>query len=122
MTQSGAARSGHTARDGSEAGSSEMPWGCGLGKGGGTDANEMQTPQRWETHLSCTHGAYEITRDAVGLGDPIARGLASTRRGNRWWVGRALQMAENLPDHLGLGDGGDNPSRPLTAKRTGGHI
>jgi hypothetical protein len=25
-------------------------------------------------------------------------------------------MAENLPDHLGLGDGGDNAQRSLTAK------
>ena len=27
--------------------------------------------QRWETHLHCTHVAYETTRDAVGLGQTI---------------------------------------------------
>ena len=54
----------------------------------------------------------------LGLGNPIERCLASTRRGNRWWVGRALQMAGDLADHLGLRDGGENPQRPLTAKRT----
>ncbi len=30
-------------------------------------------------------------------------------------------MAENRADHLGLGDGGDNPQRSLTAKWTSGH-
>jgi len=35
---------------------------------------------------------------------------------------RQFQMAEKRADHLGLGDGGDNPQRPMTAKRTGGHI
>src|SRR5712691_10367132 len=31
-------------------------------------------------------------------------------------------MAEELSDHLDVGDGGDNPQRSLTAKRTGDHI
>ena len=68
------------------------------------------------------HVAPEFTRDGVGLGDPIEGCLASTSRGNRWRVGRALQMAENLADHFGLGEGGENPQRPLTAKRAAGHL
>jgi hypothetical protein len=31
-------------------------------------------------------------------------------------------MTENLVDHLGLGDGGEHPQRPLMAQRTGGQI
>ena len=57
-----------------------------------------------------------------GLGDPIERFLAHTGRANRRRVVRELQMAENLAEHLGLGDGSNNSQRPLTAKRTGGHI
>jgi hypothetical protein len=30
-------------------------------------------------------------------------------------------MTGHLADHLGLGDGGDHPQRPLTAPRTWGH-
>src|SRR5215510_7106091 len=99
-----------------------MPWGDGLGKGdlrrleGGAISNGIATAQRGETPA-----APESTRDGVGLGDPIERCLARTSQGNRRRVGRELQMAEYLADHLGLGDGGDNPQRPLTAKRTGSH-
>src|SRR5438309_12049125 len=50
------------------------------------------------------------------------RGRAVARRWHRAVptsaaLGRALQMAEELADHLGLGNGGDYPQRPLTAKR-----
>jgi hypothetical protein len=48
--------------------------------------------------------------------------LASTSRGNGGWVRRELQMPEDLPDHLALRDGRDNPQRPLRAKRTRSHI
>ena len=93
-----------------------------LGKAGGRDANGMANAQRCETHLHCAHVAPEATRDGVSLSDPIERCLARTSRGNRRRVGRELQMAENLADHLGLGDGGDNAQRSLTAKGTRGHI
>jgi hypothetical protein len=54
----------------------------------------------------CAHVAPKATRDGVALSDPIERCLASTSRGNRQRVGPELQMAENLADHLNLGDGG----------------
>ena len=57
--------------------------------------------------LHGTHVAPEATRDGVGLSDPIERCLASTSRDQRRRVGRELQMAENLADHLDLGDGSD---------------
>jgi hypothetical protein len=89
----------------------------------GTDrAKGILHAQRVDRHLRCAHVANEPTHNGIGLGNPTERSLASTGRDNRRRVGCALQMAENLPDHLGLGDGGDNPQRPLTAKRTGGHI
>ena len=75
--------------------------------------------QRDERHLRCAHVANEPMHDGVGLGNPIERGLASTGWGNRWRVGRALQMAEHLLDHLGLGDGGHDPERAALAKGTG---
>jgi hypothetical protein len=81
----------------------------------------MAHAQRCETHLHCAHVAPEATRDGVGLSDPIERCLARTSRGKRRRVGRELQMAENLADHLDLGDGGDHAQRSLTAQGTRGH-
>lgn len=78
--------------------------------------------RREERHLRGTHGANEPTPNGIGLGNPIERCLASTGRGKRRRVGRALQMAENCADHLDLGDGGDNAQHSLTAKGTRGHI
>jgi hypothetical protein len=74
---------------------------------GDTISNGIANAQKGETPLRCTHVAPESTRDSVGLGDPIERFLASTSRGKRRRVGRKLQMAENLAEHLG---------------RTGGHL
>ena len=105
-----------------------MPWGKTSGRawegwrGGDAISNGIANAQRGETPLRCLHVAPESTRDGVGLGDPIERFLASTSRGNRRRVGRKLLSHLKLADHLGLGDGGDNPQRLLTAKRTGGHI
>jgi hypothetical protein len=79
----------------------------------------MLHAQRDERHLRCAHVANEPMLDGVGLGNPIERGLASTGRGKRRRVGRALQMAEHLLDHLGLGDGGHDPERAALAKGTG---
>ena len=72
-------------------------------------ANGMANAQKGAVPRRCTHVADETTRDGVGLGNPIERFLASTGRGKRRRVGRALQMAEHLSDHLGLGDGGNDP-------------
>ena len=83
-----------------------MPWSAG--SSGKPIANGIATAQKGVTPRRGAHVAYEPTRDVVGLGNPIERCLASTSRGNRRRVGRALQMAEKLADHLGLGDGGDN--------------
>ena len=92
--------------------------------GGGADFQGNSTrmakgilhAQRDERHLRDAHVANEPTHNGVGLGNPIERCLASTGRGNRRRVGRALQMAENLADHLDLGDGGDNAQCSLTAQ------
>src|SRR5262249_54414531 len=48
------------------------------------------------------HAAPEATRDGVGGSALIDHGLASTSRGNRRRVGRALQRAEHRADHLNL--------------------
>ena len=69
------------------------------------------------------------------LGEPDKSCLAGTGRRDGGRVYRQFQMAENRTDHLGRGDGGDNPQRSMTAKRkvarlppptqwrkTGGHI
>ena len=74
-------------------------------------ANGIANAQKGATPRRCAHVANETTRDGVGLGNPIERCLASAGRGERRRVGRELQMAEHLPDHLGLGDGGNDPER-----------
>jgi len=84
-------------------------------------ANGMAHAQQGATPRRCAHVANETTRDGVRLGNPIARCLARTGRGKRRRVGRALQMAEHLPDHLGLGDGGNDPERATAAQGTRGH-
>ena len=68
-----------------------------------------------------------IEADDDGFVSPkmVMRMLGSTddeRIGNSNGLLAPPPLAENLADHLGLGDDGDNPQRPLTAKRTGGHI
>ena len=78
--------------------------------------------QRDDRHLHCAHVANEPTHDVIGLGNPIERGLAT----------RAGAMAAGRPRSFrwrsicwitsALGDGGNDPQRPLLAKRTGGHI
>jgi hypothetical protein len=84
-------------------------------------AHGMAHAQQGATPRRGAHVANEPTRDGVGLGNPIERFLASTGRGKRRRVGRELQMAEHLPDHLGLGDGGNDPERATAAKGTCGH-
>ena len=70
-----------------------MLWGNDFGQGGW--ASRGTTPQGWETHRHWAHSAAAITRVVVGLGDPVARGLASTGRRDGGWVCREFQMAED---------------------------
>jgi hypothetical protein len=77
---------------------------------------------RFQTEVHTFRGVSHPSAARTGLGDLIERFLASTSRGHRRRVGGALQMAENLMDHFGLGDCGDHLQRPLTAQRTGGHL
>jgi len=44
------------------------------------------------------------------------------RRSNQGWVDWALQMLEDLPDHLALGQGGDEPQHPTLTPRAVRHI
>ena len=62
------------------------------------------------------HVANATPRDGVGFGNPIARCVARTGRGKRRRVGRELQLAEHLADHLGLGEGGHDPERATAAQ------
>src|SRR5262245_42865970 len=53
-------------------------------------------------------------RSGGGLGEGF---LVDTRQGKRGWICGKFQMPEDLPDHLALRDGGDDPQRsPLTAR------
>ena len=97
-----------------------MPWGNDLGQGGW--ASRGTTPQGLEAHLYCAHSASAITHGVVGLGAPVARGLARTGRRDGGWVCSEFQMAEDLTDHLALRDDSDEPQRPLMAPRAGGHL
>jgi hypothetical protein len=55
------------------------------------------------------HGADELTRVVVALGDPVEWCLARTGRRDGGWVYREFQMAKDLADHLALCDDGDEP-------------
>jgi hypothetical protein len=48
--------------------------------------------------------------------------LVDTRRSNGGRLSRALQMPEELPDHLAVRDGGDDPQRPLLTERAAHHV
>src|SRR5262249_18624131 len=90
--------------------------------GQGSWASRGTTPQGLETHLHWAHSAAAITRGVVGLGDPVARGLASTGRRDGGWVCSEFQMAEDLVDHLALRDDSDEPQRPLRDPGGGAHL
>ena len=85
----------------------------GLGNAGGTDGkrdgkrSEVSCTQ--QTPLRCARVAYEITRDVVGLGDPIECFLANMGRRDRGWDGRKLQMTQDTRDHRLLGNGCNDP-------------
>jgi len=63
-------------------------------------ANGMANAQKGATPRRCAHGANATPRDGVGFGNPIARCVARTGRGKRRRVGRELQLAEHLAEHL----------------------
>src|SRR5262245_41903867 len=133
-----------------ESRASGVPWGDGFGKGawegwrgqlqtGLSTRSGVRHPSAARTSLLSLRAMAElraypnraaaVLRRAILsaywdslLGDPIERGLASTSRGKRRRIGRELQMAEHLADHLGLRDGGDHPQRPLMAKRADSYI
>jgi hypothetical protein len=53
-----------------------------------------------------------VTHRVRSGGGPGKDCLADTRWSNGGWVHRELQMPEELPDHLAVRDGGDDPQRP----------
>ncbi len=55
-------------------------------------------------------------------GGPGEGFLADTRWGNGRWVHGELQMPEDLPDHLAVRDGRDDPQRPPLTPGTACHI
>ncbi len=75
----------------------------------GTQAQD-QTTVDWHPRTSVI-GDGSATHQKRSGGGPREGFLASTSRGNGGWVSRELQMPENLPDHLALRDGRDNPQR-----------
>ena len=84
-----------------------MLWGNDFGQGGW--ASRGTTPQGWETYLHWAHIAAEITRNAMGLGNPVTGFLAGTGRRDGGWVCSTFQMAEDLADDLALRDDSDEP-------------
>ena len=57
------------------------------------------------------------TPQARSGGGPGAGFLAATRRSHGGRISRALQMPEELPNHLAVRDGGEEPQRPLLIVR-----
>src|SRR5919197_5417809 len=85
--------------EGSTAG---VPWGDG---GRGKPLAHGRAPAQPGVPLRhCTHGAYETTRAGVDLGHPVDRYLAGAGRRAGRMVCSALQMAEDIADHLALRD------------------
>ena len=78
-----------------------MPW--SEGNSGKPISNGIATAQKGVTPRRGAHVAYEPTRDVVGLGNPIERGLATTGRGNRRWDGGKLAMTQDARDDRLLG-------------------
>jgi hypothetical protein len=95
-----------------------MPW--STGRSGKPIASGIANAQKGVAPRRGAHGDYEPTRDAVGLGNPIARCLATTGRGNRRWDGGQLAMTQDARDDRLLGHGGNNAERAASAKGTGG--
>ena len=80
-----------------------------LRKTGGDDCTREVKAHRGASPRRSAHVADETTCDAVGLGHPVERCLATTGRRDGWWVCRKFQMAEDLAEHLALCDDGNDP-------------
>jgi len=55
-------------------------------------------------------------------GGPGEGFLVDTRRGKRGWICGTFQMPEDLPDHLALRDGGDDPQHPPLTPGAARHV
>jgi hypothetical protein len=68
---------------------------------------EDQTTAAWYLHIGAVGdgSAPHQTRSGGGPGEGF---LVETNRSNRGWVGRTVQMPEELSDHLTLRDGRDD--------------
>jgi hypothetical protein len=78
-----------------------------------------------ETAASLPMGAVgdgSVTHEARSGGRPGAGFLADTGWGNGRWVCRKFQMLEDLPHHLAVRDGGDDPQRPPLTERAARHL
>ena len=69
--------------------------------------------------MGCWHLRTSGSGDALAIhearsGEGPGKGvLAETGWGDRGWVHRQFQMLKDLPDHLALRDGGNDPQCPL---------
>ena len=85
------------------------------------DDNGMAQAHKGELRRCDAPVADATTPRVVGLVERASL-VAHTGRGHRRWDRRELEMPQDARDHRLLGDDGNNPQRPLMAKRTGGHI
>src|SRR4029453_261604 len=77
---------------------------------------EQETAAAWSCPMAAV-GDGSVTHEARSGRGPGAGFLADTGWGNGRGVCRKLQMLEDLPHHLAVRDGGDDPQRPpLTAR------
>jgi hypothetical protein len=76
-----------------------------------------QETAAWSLPMAVVGGG-SVTHEARSGGGPGEGFLADMRRSNQGRVDGALQMLEDLPEHLAVRDGGDDPQRP-PADRTG---
>ena len=80
-----------------------------------------QETAAWSLPTAVVGGA-SVTHEARSGRGPGEGFLADMRRSNQGWVDCELQMLEDLPDHLALSDGGDDPQRPTLTPWVVGHI
>jgi hypothetical protein len=91
---------------------SHAPW-------AGRQQAEQETAA-WSLPMAVVGGG-SVTHEARSGGGPGAGFLADMRRSNQGRVDGALQMLEDLPEHLALRDGGAEPQRPTLTPRAVGH-
>jgi hypothetical protein len=82
---------------------------------------EDQTKVVWHPRVGAV-GDGSATHQARSGGGPHKGFLADTRRSNRGWVCGKLQMPEDLPAHLAVRDGGDDPQRPPLTPEAARHV